>query len=581
MSDSELRPKILIVDDKAQNLFALAKLLGSLAVEVIQTTSGAEALGLSLEHDFCLAIVDVQMPEMDGYELVELLRGNSSTATLPIIFVSAIYSDEYHHRKGYDTGAVDFLSKPFVPEILLSKVKVFLDLYHQRVKLQELVDELNVKNEALVQVTFELQEANLALSKRALQLEASNQVGQQVTSLLQLDELLRAVVESIQTKFGYYFVGVWLLNETKDKLILQTGLGRGQRQSLAPGWAIELDTEPNIVAWVAQQGQAYRAEDVSADARFQIIDALSETRSEVALPLQIGYETIGVLDIHSDRVAGFDDEDQRVLQTLTNQIAIAIRNARLYELEQKLNRDKDKFFSIISHDLRGPFNGLMGYTQLMAEKIEILNTDDIQQMSRDIYKVAKATFQLLENLLTWSQLQRGRIEYKPGLLELSDLAESTMTLLQKTARSKQVQLEHVIEEGLCIYADKYMIDTVIRNLATNALKFTPCGGQITLSARRNGSSSGHEEGQWVEISVQDTGIGISQEDIAKLFRIEVYHTTEGTAQEKGTGLGLILCQEMVEKNGGRIWVESELGKGTTFKFTVPSAPLVVAEKGAN
>ena len=150
MNEPGLSPEILIVDDKPQNLFALEKILRKLEVKVVQATSGPEALGLTLEHHFCLAIVDVQMPEMDGYELVELLRGNPSTAGLPIIFVSAIYSDEYHHRKGYDAGAVDFLSKPFVPEILLSKARVFLELYHQRVKLQELVNELNAKNEALV-----------------------------------------------------------------------------------------------------------------------------------------------------------------------------------------------------------------------------------------------------------------------------------------------------------------------------------------------------------------------------------------------------------------------------------------------
>jgi signal transduction histidine kinase len=582
MNELELSPKILIVDDKPQNLYALEKLLKVLQVEVIQTTSGAEALGLSLEHDFCLAIVDVQMPEMDGYELVELLRGNPSTASLPVIFVSAIYSDEYHHRKGYDSGAVDFLSKPFVSEILLSKVKVFLDLYYQRVKLQELVDELNTNNKALVRVTLELQGANQALSKRALQLEASNQVGQQVTSLLKLDELLSAVVEAIQTKFGYYFVGVWLFNEARERLILQTGLGRDQRQSVASGWSIEMDPSSSIVAWVAQHGQAYRDENVGAGAKFRFAGALPETRSEIALPLHVGCEIIGVLDIHSDQMAGFDDEDQQVLQTLTNQIAIAIRNVRLYEMEQKLNRDKDKFFSIISHDLRGPFNGLMGYTQLMAEKIEILNTQDIQQMSRDIYGVAKATFQLLENLLTWSQLQRGRIEYKPGSLELSELAETTTTLLQKTARTKQIRLEQTIEEGLNIYADKYMIDTVIRNLTSNALKFTPEGGQVTLSAQTNGLSSDLEGTQWVEVSISDTGVGLSQEDINKLFKIEVYHTTQGTAQEKGTGLGLILCQEMVEKNGGRIWVESELGKGSVFKFTVPGCHLpMVAGQGTN
>ncbi len=140
------QPHILIVDDRAENLFTLEKVLRKLPVTVIQARSGAAALALTLEHDFFAAIVDVQMPEMDGYELAELLRGNETTATLPLIFVSAIFSDEYHHRKGYDAGAVDFLSKPFVPEILLSKVRVFLDLYQQRRRLQELVVQLHAVN---------------------------------------------------------------------------------------------------------------------------------------------------------------------------------------------------------------------------------------------------------------------------------------------------------------------------------------------------------------------------------------------------------------------------------------------------
>ena len=564
------KPKILIVDDKPQNLYALEKLLKHLEVEVIQATSGAEALSLTLEQDFCLAIVDVQMPEMDGYELVELLRGNPDTANLPIIFVSAIYSDEYHHRKGYDAGAVDFMSKPFVPEILLSKVRVFIDLYHQRIKLQELINELNIKNEALVQVTGDLQEANVALSKRAMQLEASNQVGQQVTSILELDELLTAVVESIQTRFGYYFAGVWLLNETKDRVILQAGVGRNGSQMLEPGWSIELNTARSIIAWVAQSGQAYRADDVSIDDRFLVIEPLPETRSEVAFPLHVGQEIIGALDIQSDRSARFDDEDLRMLQTLTNQIAIAIRNARLYELEKKLNTDKDKFFSIISHDLRNPFNSLLGNTQLMAGMIDRLSQQDIQEMSQSIHNQARAAHRLLENLLTWSQLQRGRIEYDPGPVELHRLAENTVALLHEVAQGKEIRLEQTIEEELLIHADEHMIETVIRNLTSNALKFTPAGGQVILSARQNGPPPGKDETEWVEVSVSDTGIGISQEDIDKLFKLEVHHTTLGTAHEKGTGLGLILCQEMVEKNGGRIWVESELGQGTTVKFTVPA-----------
>ena len=152
------KPRILIVDDRPQNLFVLQKLLEKLDVDVIQATSGAEALGLTLEHDFCVAIVDVQMPEMDGYELVELIRGNESTAMLPVIFVSAIYSDEYHHRKAYDAGAVDFMSKPFIPEILISKIKVFIDLYNQRKNLQDLVDQLDTAYLQLGIVNRELEQ---------------------------------------------------------------------------------------------------------------------------------------------------------------------------------------------------------------------------------------------------------------------------------------------------------------------------------------------------------------------------------------------------------------------------------------
>jgi putative two-component system response regulator len=131
-----VKPKILIVDDYAENLFTLNKLLKEMDVDVYQATSGEDALALTLDHDFCVAILDVQMPNMDGYELAELLRGNESTSKLPIIFLSAMYSDEYHHRKGYDAGAVDFLSKPYIPDILLSKVRVFIRLYEQRLQLE-------------------------------------------------------------------------------------------------------------------------------------------------------------------------------------------------------------------------------------------------------------------------------------------------------------------------------------------------------------------------------------------------------------------------------------------------------------
>lgn len=570
MTDLNKLPKILIVDDTPNNLYVLDKILRQLEVQVIPATRGTGALALTQEHEFCMAIVDVQMPEMDGYELVELLRSNPSTASLPVIFVSAIYSDEYHHRKGYDTGAVDFMSKPFNSEILLGKVRVFLDLYRQRVQLQELVEELNTKNDALVQVTGELQEANLALSKRAVQLEASNQVGQQVTSILELDILLTAVVESIQTRFGYYFVGVWLLNQSQDHISLYAGLGRAGSRPLQTGYSINLETTPSVVTQVARSGQAYRAEDITVDPNYLDLKPLPHTRSKVALPLRVGQEIIGVLDIHSDHQANFDDDDQQVLQTLANQIAVAIRNARLYELEKQLNANKDKFFSIISHDLRGPFSNLLTGTELLSLMIEQTSPEEVKKFAEDLHHQTQVTYQLLENLLTWSRLQRGRMDFKPTSVELTPLVNKTVSLLETLAADKQIWLKQNINEPLVLQADVDMIDTVIRNLTSNAIKFTPRGGQVTISARKNGHSANHNGTDWVEISISDTGVGISPENIKKLFRIEFHHTTLGTNEEVGTGLGLLLCKEMVKKNGGQIWIESELGQSTTVKFTVPA-----------
>ena len=160
-----VNPKILIVDDNTQHLFAIGGILNKLEVEVIHAASGAEALSSTLEHDFCLVITDVQMPGMGGYELVELLRGNPNTASLPVIFISGIRSDEYRHRKVYDTGPIDFVSKPFVAEILLSKVQVFLDLYLQGIELEELTNELKAKTEALENERKRRQLAEAALER--------------------------------------------------------------------------------------------------------------------------------------------------------------------------------------------------------------------------------------------------------------------------------------------------------------------------------------------------------------------------------------------------------------------------------
>ena len=316
MSD---KPKILAVDDKSPNLFALEQILQKLDVEVHKVTSGSDALALVLEHTFALAILDVQMPEMDGYELAELLRGNKTTASLPIIFVSAIYSDEYHHRKGYDAGAVDFMSKPFIPEILLSKVRIFIDLYE--------------KNRRLVNLVDELKHTNATLSQRTILLETSTKLGQKITSILDSKELFAQVASMIQTQFNFSSVSIWLISDDEKELVLEART----KTSLKTGTAIPVDHK-GLAGRAFRSGNTIVDNKGEQDSNFISTPGLSTIFSEIAVPIKFGQRTLGALDIQSERLQAFYPDDEVALQLLSTQIAVAVRNARLYSEVVRLSK---------------------------------------------------------------------------------------------------------------------------------------------------------------------------------------------------------------------------------------------------
>jgi len=243
------------------------------------------------------------------------------------------------------------------------------------------------------------------------------------------------------------------------------------------------------------------------------------------------------------------------------------KNAQLAEL----NASKDKFFSIIAHDLRGPFSSLIGLSEVVLMFLDEYSKEDIRKNMLRIRSSSEAVSALLENLLTWSRLQRGVMEYTPEVLEMQAIAMENIELFESQSEQKQITLQNAVSPETMAYADFHMCTAVIRNLLSNALKFTPAGGQISVSAAQYDSE--------IIISVADTGTGISTEDIGKLFRLDVQFTNIGTGGERGTGLGLKLCKDLVEAQKGRIWVESELGKGTIFRFTLPCAK--TAEKERN
>ncbi|HEX6891048.1 MAG TPA: HAMP domain-containing sensor histidine kinase, partial [Chryseolinea sp.] len=234
-------------------------------------------------------------------------------------------------------------------------------------------------------------------------------------------------------------------------------------------------------------------------------------------------------------------------------------NSQNLEL-QELNATKDKFFSIISHDLKGPLNSLTSFSSLLINHTESLSKEEIKMFASDFDKSLKNLFALLENLLEWSRSQTGNIEFVPESFDLAVVMEENKELLKAQAQNKNITLVNESTEKVLINAHKNSVNTVVRNLISNAIKFTPEGGKITLKTfRQNGV---------VVASITDTGVGMSQNVIDRLFRIDSKHSTKGTANEKGTGLGLILCKEFVEKNGGKIWVSSIEGEGSVFSFSL-------------
>jgi PAS domain S-box-containing protein len=228
---------------------------------------------------------------------------------------------------------------------------------------------------------------------------------------------------------------------------------------------------------------------------------------------------------------------------------------------RELNATKDKFFSIIAHDLKSPFNSIIGFSEILVEQIQENDYEGIEKYAGIIYQSSHRAVDLLANLMEWARSQTGRMDFKPEILELGDVISEVVELLSDAALKKAITISTKLPVTAIAKADRPMISTVLRNLLANAIKFTRPGGEIIISTLENQSG--------LTVSVTDNGIGIPRNLIDKLFRLDVGFTTQGTEKEQGTGLGLILCKEFIEKHGGKIWAESTEGVGSTFCFILP------------
>ncbi len=308
---------------------------------------------------------------------------------------------------------------------------------------------------------------------------------------------------------------------------------------------------PILAMWERQAGQT-----VPDDWKEQVALALSNSSNlEIEVRCNNRDFSFNLAPIAEENYVNVYGRD--ITESKQAEIEIKRKNEQLVIL----NAEKDKFFSIIAHDLRGPISTFLGLTHVMAEEYPVLTPDKIQKYAVNLRDLATSLFSLLENLLQWAGMQQGLISFHPEVVPLIPIVKESIAIVMESANKKEIEIAYDIPENLKVIADINILQTVIRNLVSNAVKFSPRGGKIHLSAATTGDNS-------LEISIKDTGIGMSRALVKNLFRLDTQENRKGTEGEPSTGLGLLLCKELVEKHGGKIWVESKKGKGSNFKFTL-------------
>lgn len=315
--------------------------------------------------------------------------------------------------------------------------------------------------------------------------------------------------------------------------------------------------------------------DIEEDSRLRSIGEVdligAPSQIWLGVPLIIKDEIIGAIVLQDyDNKNTYSEEEQEILETISYTLGQVIENKLIEEEKKNLieelknsNYSKDKFFSIISHDLRGPFNAILGYSSLLKNEYETLSKTEVTQFIGALHQATYNVFKLLNDLLEYSRFQLGRIEYNPTKLNLKLIVVMNLQTLQGNFDKKQITTEVNIDESIELLADEQMLNSIIQNLLTNAVKFSHENSKIFLSAIKNSNN------EFVSVEIRDQGVGMTEDELSKIFKLDSVFTKEGTSNESGTGFGLLLVKEFIEKHGGKITVNSEHGKGTSFTFNLP------------
>jgi len=401
--------------------------------------------------------------------------------------------------------------------------------------------------------------------KRISQIELINDVARKLTSQLNLEEVLTVAASSIQKSFSYFDVTVFLLSEDRSELILEAHSGNfvdflphGYRQKIGEG----------LTGWVGQHGERLLCNDVTQDARYLAYE-YHNTRSELAIPIRSDGIVVGVLNVEDTKLHAFDETDVIVLETLSDQLGVAIRNAKLYEEIRKANMKlteldklKSEFLGIVSHDFRSPLSSIILAGKALLKNETVQSVKRVKDYLQIIVDQANRLNQLAEDTLSVTKIEAGRLSFHFKIVNLSRLIEDAIAMVRVSSRH---EIQHSVPADVSfIKGDQPKLRQVIQNLVSNAVKYSPRGGKVVVTVEEYSPEQ-------ILLAVKDEGIGIPPEKTDKLFQKFSRVDSGEAGQIKGAGLGLWICREIVEAHGGRIWIESELGKGSTAKFTLNKA----------
>ncbi len=408
--------------------------------------------------------------------------------------------------------------------------------------------------------------------RRALELQTAAEIARDTTSTLTQDVLLSRMVSLLIERFNFYHASIFLVDERGQYATISESSGQAGEELKRRNYRLAVGSR-SVIGTVTASGQPVILNDVSTSDLYYPIPLLPETRSEIGLPLKLGDKVIGALDIQSNVTGAFSKDDIFVFGILADQIAIAIENARAFELSQKaiedmreVDRVKSQFLANMSHELRTPLNSIIGFSRVILKGIDGPVNDLQTQDLTAIYNSGQHLLSLINDILDLSKIEAGKMELSFTDLNLADLINSAMSTAVGLVKDKPIKLNTILPDNLpLVRADSIRIRQVLINFLSNAAKFTE-EGTITVEARPVVTSDGVSE---IMVTVTDSGPGIAEADQAKLFLPFSQVDDSPTRKTGGTGLGLSICRSLIEMHGGRIGLlSSEIGKGSTFFFTL-------------